>query len=354
MWALDNQTSFAAGRAWARNRDGGEIWLVAVKGTYNIDRNGATRLADDQVDLFLTPQFSGEPGKSSLLYDTDFPRTKLTTDVILNGSAYAPNARPTMAVDVSLRVGGITKSLHITGDREWTAGPLGPRLSWPAKTFVKTPIVYERAFGGEDSASSKPAWDRANPVGTGYVTQKGHLVGRRAPNIYAAEAGPFASAENPTPAGFGAIAGHWSPRVKFAGTYDREWESRRAPLLPDDFNDRFYQCAPSDQQTPQFLKGGEQVELRNLTPHGYLQFLLPRVIFGFETDFGNEVVNHRANLHTVILEPDIPRVLMVWHSALPCHPKVSKLRRTMIVEKTVLARPRTDGGSGATGAEEFA
>jgi hypothetical protein len=354
MWALDNQTSFAAGRAWARDRDGGEIWLVAVKGTYNIDANGATRLADDQVDVFLTPQYSGEPGKSSLLYDTDFPRTKVTTDIVVNGSAYAPNGRPTMAVDVSLRVGEIAKSLRVMGDREWAAGALGPWISWPAKTFVKTPIVYERAFGGEDSSSSNPAWDRANPVGTGYVTQRSHLAGRRAPNIYAAETGPFASADKSTPAGFGAIAGHWAPRVELAGTYDSEWEARRAPLVPDDFDDRFYQCAPRDQQAPQFLKGGEQVELRNLTPHGHLLFSLPRVILGFETDFGSEVVNHRANLHSVILEPDVPRVLIVWHSAVPCHPKVSKLRRTRIIEKTLLARSRTNDGTAATDAEEFA
>jgi hypothetical protein len=52
-----------------------------------------------------------------------------------------------------------------------------------------------------------------------------------------------------------------------------------------------------------------------------------------------EQVNHRANLHTVILEPDVPRVLMVWHTALPCHPEVTKLKKTRIIQKTLLSRP---------------
>ena len=64
------------------------------------------------------------------------------------------------------------------------------------------------------------------------------------------------------PAGFGPIARHWSPRVKFAGTYDAKWKQERLPLSPADFDDRFYLCVPEDQQAPSYLKGGEPVELR--------------------------------------------------------------------------------------------
>ena len=41
-------------------------------------------------------------------------------------------------------------------------------------------------------------------------------------------------------------------------------------------------------------------------------------------------------MHTVILEPAVMRVSLVWHSALPCHPKVHKLLKTRIVEKRLL------------------
>jgi len=41
-------------------------------------------------------------------------------------------------------------------------------------------------------------------------------------------------------------------------------------------------------------------------------------------------VHQNRKLHTVILEPDFPRVSLVWHSALPCHFKGHKLERTLI------------------------
>jgi hypothetical protein len=337
MWALDNRTSFAADRSWVRDRNGAEVWLVAVKGTFDIKPDGSTVLAENQVKVQLAPKYSGEPGKSSLLYESDLPRTKLTTDVIVNGHAYSPRGEPVTTTTVSCRVGGLEKSLHVTGDRVWKG--FGP-VVWKSRCqpFIKMPIRYERAYGGKDLRSKNPKghkWDERNPVGTGFAKWRSHLIGQRVPNIH--PAGP--SLGRSEPAGFGVIAGHWKPRAKLAGTCDAKWEAERAPLLPEDFDDRFYQSAPRDQQAPRFLKGGEEVYLTNLTPDGTLAFRLPRVVLGFETDFGEAPVRHRANLHTVILEPDVPRVLMVWHTALPCHSKVAKLRATRIFEKTLLSRP---------------
>jgi hypothetical protein len=106
----------------------------------------------------------------------------------------------------------------------------------------------------------------------------------------------------------------------------------RQPLLPVDFDERFFQCAPADQQTPAFLTGGEPVALLNLSPLGNLRFVLPKVVLGFETRFtdGSREVHTRPSLHSVIFEPDFPRVSMVWHSALPCHFRVQKLERTLV------------------------
>ena len=98
MWALDNRTLFAADRSWVRDREGAEVWLVAVKGTFNINPDGSTRVADEQAEVQLAAKYSGEPGKSSLLYDSDLPRTKVTTDIIVNGHAYAPQGEPAKAV----------------------------------------------------------------------------------------------------------------------------------------------------------------------------------------------------------------------------------------------------------------
>src|SRR5262249_6220502 len=121
--------------------------------------------------------------------------------------------------------------------------------------------------------------------------------------------------------------------LTYAGTYDEKWLKERLPLWAEDMDDRYFQCAPEDQQVPGFLRGGERVELVNLTPDGRLSFELPRVWPAFTTHFGREKVEHRAELHTVILEPDFPRLSLVYHTRLPCHHEVDKLDATVVEQK---------------------
>jgi hypothetical protein len=339
MWMVDNQTPFAAERAWVRDRDGAEVWLVAVKCTFDILPDGTTQVSEEQPPALHVPQYHGEPGKSSLKYESDFPAGKNTTDVLVVGHAYAPKGRPVTELDAGFRVGPVQKLLHITGDRTW--GPLGPSSPIP---FTTMPLVYERAFGGVDGESDHPErdWDGRNPVGTGFAVKRGHLANRALPNIEYPNALIRNWDDRPPPAGFGPIGPHWSPRSSFGGTYDDAWKKTRKPLLPDDFDDRFYQCAPTDQQAPHPLQGGEPVVLHRLTPEGDLRFTLPRLHLGFQTHFfdGTRVHHHSRRLHTVILEPDFPRVSLVWHTALRCHSHVLKLMRTIVIEKDVVGGAR--------------
>lgn len=338
MWQLDNRTPFSAERTWVRDKDGAEIWLVAVKCTFDIKPDGTTEIAKEQPPVTMAPEYIDpeNPAKSSLKYDMDLVRTKTTTDIIVLGHAYAPQGKPVTEMDVGFRVGPIIKHLHITGDRVWQ----GKSPSKPAP-FTKMPLIYERSFGGfdpETRASEMPKWDERNPLGTGFALKASGIDGIPLPNIEYPDQLIRHWDDRPQPAGFGAIGAHWQPRVGLTGTYDDQWQQDRFPLLPEDFNDKHYQCAPIDQQAPQFLSGGEQVALINLTPDGKLYFNLPRVPLGFETFFytGERQLHDKARLHTVIIEPDFPRVSLVWHSALPCHPKVLKLKETRIIQKKLL------------------
>ncbi|MCM5680087.1 DUF2169 domain-containing protein [Schlegelella sp. S2-27] len=350
MWQLDNRTPFAADRAWVRDRDGTEIWLVAVKASFTLQPDGRLKVADEQPPVTQAPRHNGKPGGSSLQYDTDLPRTRLTTDVILNGCAHAPRAEPVASLDVGLAVGPVVKMLRVFGDRIWQ----GRSMSSP-RPFTAMPLVYERAYGGRDARAGTPeapSLDVRNPVGTGWIEAAEHADGTPLPNVEDPRALIRHWNDRPAPAGFGAIACHWQPRASLAGTYDDHWEQTRLPLLPDDFDDRHYQCAPLDQQAPQFLRGGEPVTLRNLTlGGGDVRFHLPRVHLAFETFFraGEQVAHAPPRLHTVILEPGEARVSLVWHTSLPCHPKVLKLQRTRIRLKQdlrdgILAPQPIDGG----------
>ena len=83
---LQNYTRFAAERTWVRDKDGAEIWLVAVKGTYLIQPDGTTKLADEQVPVTRVPEYLGEPENPACSYECDLVHTKPTTDVLLHGS----------------------------------------------------------------------------------------------------------------------------------------------------------------------------------------------------------------------------------------------------------------------------
>lgn len=331
MWQLDNRTPFAAERTWVRDRDGTEIWLVAVRATFEVQADGGTRVADEQPPVTAMAVHAGKPGASSVLLESDLQRTKTTTDIVLNGCAHAPHGQAVSELTVGLAVGALVKTLKVFGDRRWDGKRIGA-----ADAFVKMPLVYERAYGGVDLRAGPGAWDARNPVGRGYFARAEHAHGQLLPNIEDPKQLIRAWDDRPTPAGFGPLASHWQERQRWSGTYDARWERERLPLLPVDFDDRYHQCAQPDQQTPQFLRGGEPVALINLSPSGRdVRFVLPRMHLGLETSFytGPSVRHPPPRLHTVILEPEMARVGLVWHSALPCHSRVLKLQRTRIVLK---------------------
>lgn len=335
MWEIDNETSFAAEGGWVRNHEGAEVWLVAVKATFDIAPDGSLTVSPEQPPVLRVPEYVGDPGRSSLKFDTDLVLTKQTTDVTVVGHAYAPDERPVTQLNVGVRVGPIEKRLVIFGDRRW--GRTGCSSPEP---FVTMPLLYERAFGGVDAKSAHPDrdWDWRNPIGTGFCTSAENAVGTLLPNIEYPDQLLRSWQERPAPAGLGPVQCHWQPRAALAGTYDDAWARHRQPLLPADFDDRFFQCAPRDQQASSFFRGGEPVFLYGLAPTGEVGFTLPKIFLGFETYFENgtsEVHRDRA-LHSVIIDTDAMRVSLVWHTALMCHFLVHKLDRTLVVLKEEL------------------
>lgn len=336
MLQLDNRTPYAAERTIVMDKVGTKSWVVAVKATFDLGPNGVTGLSDLQQPLLYCAEHYGEPGKSSIRYEADLIPSKRATDVLVNGWAHAPAGKPTHAVDVSLRVESLEKRLRVFGDRHWGLGFPGRLKPSSPTRFERMPITYERAFGGWDQTDPNPARQRLdprNPIGSGFATKEKHLEGRALPNVE--HPGQLISSWNdrPAPAGLGAVASHWSPRLEWAGTYGDEWMKSKFPLLPDDFDDRFHQCALPDQQVGGYLRGGEEVMLENLSESGRLRFCLPKIYLAFSTRFGKDKVEHRAALQTVVIEPDASRLVMVWQTSLGCHHTLDQLDATVIREK---------------------
>jgi hypothetical protein len=331
MWSIDNRTPFTVERTWIRDSDGAEVWVVAVKATYDIFPDGSTWLAPEQVPV--NPGPVPHAGLASLRYETDLGSPKGATDVILNGHAWAQDEQPVRELTVGFQIGSLTRTATVYGERYWQQ----KRWVWspsPAEPFRSMPLVYERAFGAD--IPEFPAASR-NPVGRGMAADTDGRVWL--PNIESAQHPIRKRDDIPPTTGFGAIAGHWLLRQQYAGTHDDAWFHDRHPLPPDDFDSRFWQIAPPEQQANGYLAGGESVILFNVTrpdfaPGGKLAFRLPKVTLDFETLFYDGTREHaRPVIHSVILEPDFPRVSVVHHMALPCHSKVNLLDRTRITQK---------------------
>jgi hypothetical protein len=338
MWEVDNRTKYAHNHSWDRDRDGAEVWIVVVKSTFSILPDGSTTPADKQPAVCSVPEYLGAPGESSLRLDTDLIRVKPATDVVVLGHAHAPHGRPVTHLAVTLKTIAFEKTLRVSGDRYWRKTRAGVSLTSP-EPFVTIPIVYERAFGGRRRSDDPMVVDviDRNPVGTGFGDELETAGEMRAPNVEYPSELVSSVTKRPRPAGFGPLSAHWMPRRQWAGTYDAKWERDRKPLVPEDLDDRFFLSAPDDQQLRAHLVGGESIELRNMTPNGLLRFDLPKVTLGFETVFTTgEAVLHRPVLHTVIVEPDYPRVSLVWQTSLRCHARVLKLDHTRVTEKVRL------------------
>jgi len=207
------------------------------------------------------------------------------------------------------------------------------------RPFERMPIVYERAFGGWDRSAADAAEHRLearNPVGTGFSVREANCVGRPVPNVEYPDQLIADWAHRPSPAGFNAIDCAWSPRRELAGTYDAQWRRTRFPSWAADFDARYYNCAPLDQQSPQYLVGGERVDVVNMSDSAALSFRLPTVRLSFRTRFDSERVDHDGDLCTVILEPNVPRVILAWQTSIVCNRRDDELDETLVVEKAAI------------------
>jgi hypothetical protein len=323
MWLLLNETPFAAQESWTRDENGHEIWLIAIKASFEIEPDGKQVLLKKQIPVNMAPVFADDPNE--LLDETDLNLEKKHTDILIEGHAYAANGRPDTQTVTRVKLADIDKTLNVHGDRVFVPGAMMVSMS-RAEPFLKIPISWRRSYGGTDAKD----WEQRNPVGTGFAADPESLIGKTAPNFEYPNAPSRPS--NGKPAGYGPVGRHWIPRIRYAGTYGAEWEKTRDPLLPRDFSRLYFQCAPEDQQTKSPLAGYELVQLGNLTADGFLQFLLPRITFDIVTQFyGRPDRRHEAApIHTLRLMPDKRQFSITWLSALPCPYDDEKLKSTSV------------------------
>ena len=323
----------------AVDRSGYDSYLLVVKRTYDIHADSAEpTLSAEQSPLAFADEYYGEAATTSIKSASDFAPVKPMCDIVVVGSAYAPHAQPAQRVMVGLQVEGcIRKIFQVVGERYWDTGAVGFVATEP-EYFETMPLVFERAYGGVDASDENPrrhGAHRENLIGVGFHLNADPkvVVGRPLPNLEDPGQPITEWGARTRTVGLAFVSPSWLPRAGFAGTYDEAWRENRYPLLPDDFDERYFQTAPADQivATP---RGGERVTILNMSPAGRLVFELPSAHLPASFIYTDRApARHDLTLDTVVILPDQAKLHMVWRASVRCVGKPFALREAVVGEQ---------------------
>ena len=329
---------------------GRDFLSLVVKRTFDFPDapDQAPAPSSAQAELVEADQYGGAPGLSACRWETDFAFRKQRCDVILNGAAHAPGGTPTPQVRVGLRLGTWSKGFDVFGAREWRA--IGPSFVATAPVpFRRQPISYDCAFGGTDRLDPEDAEPGAygeNPVGTGWAARKNRarIPGLPLPNTQAIDeevTSPFGTYR---PMALGPYGRGWPQRSRHAGTYDQAWQDNEFPFLPKDFDERYYQSAPPDQQCDPPRSGTELVLLK-LTERGREAFRLAECELAIAIFRGAEVALDREVLpDTVLIDTDARKLALVWRVDLPIRRSILDFTEAWVGPPTeAMLRARREG-----------
>jgi hypothetical protein len=328
--------------------EGDHILAVLVKRTYDVLANQRCRRAESDGKLVTGDKHYDDPMSSTVEFESDFVPFKLATDVVLNGSAYAPGGAAVEMLTASLLVGVHRKDVQIMGDRvcRYREGAL-PWFTDP-RPFTEMSITYERAYGGIDIYSDRkvPCAYARNHLGRGFAVSntKEAVDNLPLPNIEDPTdpltperfcPGHFMHWERqPMPQGFGWFSKLWRPRATFAGVMpadrpiEQELRAAYAKAVPSeqralydqtqlpDMDFRFFNGASPGLSVP-YLNGDEEVRLIHLHPGGELGFWLPGECPKVGLDLGSGVHEPATVLHTVMIRSAERQVDLVWRGAVP-------------------------------------
>ncbi|WP_127960396.1 DUF2169 family type VI secretion system accessory protein [Serratia microhaemolytica] len=338
------------------DKEGNEFVVVIIKATYRIPKDGKMpRPIIPPQPIVQADQFTGEPGLSAVIYEADYVLRKPLCDVLFHARAHTPDNYPKQSVTVTVQVASMTKTLKVYGPGTWQSGPTG--LVAQRQPFVTSlPLTYDHALGGahawDDNDPTRIETHRINPVGVGYATKaKRKLADTPTPCIEALDRPITAPDSKAVPQALSALPRNSALRVCYAGTYDETWRQEVFPFLPEDFDERYCQSSPADQQIP-YPQGGESVYLANLMAgRTEVRFNLPR----FDNipirvlKHNHDVLEVQPIVDTLFFEPDEQRFSVVWRGVIPLVRKIREIETIAIgpVCKEWWANKLTGSGCGS-------
>ncbi|MEJ8849307.1 DUF2169 domain-containing protein [Variovorax rhizosphaerae] len=317
---VDNRTPYAFEALQLVDEQAVAQCVTCVQATFLIHPEGLIPLAK-QRPVKVGGEWRGDPAETSMVMEPQVAFIKQGTDVVLHGHAHAPEPGATESM-IGIRVGPLQKTARVFGERRHTGIP-GLRGISPPLPFERIPIIPERAFGGWDRRDPDPnrhACEPRNPVGRGFYTAVPEGDDTWLPNFEDPQDLITSWSDRPQPACFGFIGPEWHPRLAYGGTYNEAWSKSRKPLLPTDFDRRFFNAGSPGLVSPKPLRGDEEVVVMGCSPQRQrVAFRLPEPeapVCVVELR-GRKRVPLRTTLDTVIVDMDSHLLTLLWRACLP-------------------------------------
>lgn len=269
--------------------------VVTLRGTFEHVQNEPAKWSDHQMPLQWQDSYEGDPQQTPMIHQGDLVPEKPGTDVTFLGASYAPEGLM-QQWQCGLSLGTVDKTLNISGPRLWQ--PVTKEAGWPLRRREEisgwklappepashVPIDWRLAAGGSNAFGLVEP-DPDNPIGCGRIGPMKEWQNRPVPAPQITAVGPVSPAD--PPAGLAPVPPFLRQRYRYAGTYDDAWLTSRHPLLPQDFDPLFWQCAPEDQIVQPWLRGYETYRLTNLHREiPQAQGQLPGLQFAVSVDRG--------------------------------------------------------------------
>ena len=334
---LFNRTDHLAALGFAQDPDGRDVAVALLKATWRFSAAGGTPVTardDQRIPIFLGDRFAGDPAESPLLAASDLTCNKLGTDIAMSGHAYGWGLEEATA---GFRLGSLEKALRVHGAR--SVAPVMHRYAvGHAHPFDKVSVGYENAYGGKWLGPHGQLLPYPmNAVGKGAYcpdagTQAPHL---ELPNL--PYPGPNLAELEPAALGF--IPAGWQQRARFAGTFDADWMENRRPLLPKNFDPRFYNTVAQDQVLRGGLQGGEELTLLGL--HAQAKVIRLRIphyccTAEFVVRASKQCIPMVAD--TLLVLPDEGKLAVTFRASLPLNVDIRYLRSVTVAEALVGGR----------------
>jgi hypothetical protein len=351
--------------------------------------------------LQMEDVYWGEPLVTSVRQESDVVPFKPACDVLVLGNAYAPEGKPAHAWPVRIQLLSKTENKTVSQSTH-KINPLQPvldktltifqpgifrrrLLGWTLereKSATVVPLRWEQSFGGASQVRNptfeqQPDQDEyllnevcfTNSLGCGWQ-HKGVNAAKQKTGLPIEDTQPAPcifypgehldkpvtikhprSIQSPAdicaasktypyrPAGLGAIPRHWAPRIAHTGTYDDQWLNTRWPLLPKDFDEQFWNCAPQDQQIA-WPSADCQINTwflfsPSIAPKGYVELTLPgHRAFVMARLNNKSLLPLPAQIDTLILDTDALELTVTWRCRLIQSPLLAKLEARFEIDPT--------------------